>query len=99
MRPSDPSQHLKVVCRIRPSSDSTYCVFAVDGRNAVGVSSAPGPLTQTRGVLDSTTTYDFDQVISENSRQGEVFETLVESYVRDLLTGRSSSIILFGPTG
>ena len=49
--------------------------------------------------LDSLTTYEFDQVISESSRQGEVFESLVESYVKDLLTGRSASILLFGPTG
>lgn len=100
MRPSDPSQHLKVVCRIRPSTDTTYCLFSPDSSASVAVS--PVPIQQSQlstQDLDSLATYEFDQVISETSRQGEVFESLVESYVKDLLTGKSASIILFGPTG
>ena len=56
-----------------------------------------GPCTAPR--TEALTKFAFDQVITEDSRQGEVFSSLVESYVKDLITGRSSSILLFGPTG
>lgn len=93
MRPGDPARNLKVVCRIRPSEDDTVCV--VQDEEGAAVLTSPVSIARTEGLPK----YAFDQVISESSRQGDVFRALVETYVKDLMTGRSACVLLFGPTG
>lgn len=76
-----------MVCRIRPSTDSTCCVR--QNGNALVV-------TKDKETVQS---FEFDQVISAEGRQGEVFSHLIEPCVKDLMTGRNCCVLLFGPTG
>lgn len=93
---SKPNQNIQVYVRVRPMNAREYGI-----RSAEVIEVHPPKEIITRHIADSKLTkkFTFDRTFGPDSKQHEVYETVVGPLIEEVLSGYNCTVFAYGQTG
>ncbi|ALC44238.1 Klp61F [Drosophila busckii] len=90
------NQNIQVYVRVRPLNTRERCIRSTEVVNVI----SPKEIV-TRHVLDSklTKTFTFDRAFGPDSRQCDVYSTVVAPLIEEVLSGYNCTVFAYGQTG
>ncbi|XP_060567348.1 kinesin-like protein KIF11 [Ruditapes philippinarum] len=92
------NQHIQVAVRLRPinSSERKQGSYSVADANSLRKEVT---VKERLGVNPTTKTFSFDHVFNQDSKQQDVYKTVVSPIISEVLSGYNCTIFAYGQTG
>ncbi|XP_008559654.1 kinesin-like protein Klp61F [Microplitis demolitor] len=92
----DKNQHIQVFVRVRPSNQSESCGKSF---NVIDVTNIKELLVRERPQDKMTKKFTFDRVFGPKSKQLDVYTSVVNPFVAEVLAGYNCTVFAYGQTG
>ncbi|KAJ4431509.1 hypothetical protein ANN_20107 [Periplaneta americana] len=90
------NQHIQVFVRVRPLNSQEICMKS---SSVVECANNREVVVKERSVDRTTRTFAFDRVFGPNSRQIDVYMSVVHPIIKEVLAGYNCTVFAYGQTG